>query len=450
MYRKQQHFIEAWLNKENRKPLVVRGARQVGKSTLVRQTVASAGRSLVEVNCELYPQLEIVFKTLDVRKIIDEIESLPGKRRIEPNTVLFLDEVQATPTALAALRYFFEERPEIPVICAGSLLEFVLADLDFSMPVGRIEFLNVVPMDFEEFLQALDEQKLFDVLQTFTVKQPMSEGQHQRLLELLQKYCFVGGMPEAVREYAKEKKLSVARDVHESILESYKSDFSKYGLKQDLLRLNQLLDRVAQQVTKRVKYNQLLSNEQSRTVKRLLDLLIHARLVSKVTHSDSSDIPLGAEARSDVYKLLLLDVGLLNAILGLPWEVIRREDSILSVRDGSVSEQFVGQELIATLERGTQRLHYWLRDGKSTNAEVDYVVVNKGTIFPVEVKAGKSGSLKSLRVFSDLKKPKIAVRFDANMPSLQEMKDSSDEPKSYQLLSLPLYAVSQLERLTHE
>jgi predicted AAA+ superfamily ATPase len=446
--RKNQKFIETWLVRSNRKPLVIRGARQVGKSTLVRQSISHVKLELMEVNCEQNPQLDAVFKTLNISKIIDELESLPGKKPIQENTVIFLDEVQATPHALAALRYFFEERPDIKIICAGSLLEFALAEHDFSMPVGRIEFLHIVPMDFEEFLQARAEHKLLHVLQTFTLDNPPSDAQHQRLLELQKQYCFVGGMPEAVREYCQEQRLSAARSVHDAIIETYKTDFAKYGLKQDLPRLAQVLDHAAQRVAKRVKFTHLLAETQSKTIRRLLALLIQARLLSVVTHSDASDIPLGADMRSEVFKLLLVDVGLLNALLQMPWKDLNVESALMSVRDGSIAEQFVGQELIASIGSGKQELHFWLRDGKSVNAEVDYLVIEGGRIVPIEVKAGKSGSLRSLRIFCELRRSKFALRFDANPPSIQEISYSNDTPNQrWSLISLPLYAACQIERL---
>ena len=442
MYRKSEEVLSNWIVKENRKPLVIRGARQVGKSTLVRQFVLGKGLKLIEINCEQHPLLDVVFKGLNVTQILNELESLPGVSPIDSQSVLFLDEVQATPHALAALRYFYEQRPEIPVIAAGSLLEFTLSDHSFSMPVGRIEFLHMVPMDFEEFLLACGETKLKETLSTFTLDHPMSELQHSRFLELQAQYFYVGGMPEAVREFSKEKKLAAARVIHENLLSTYKAYFSKYGLKQDLLLLNRLLNQAAQQVTKRVKYSRLIPNEQSRIVRRLVDLLSHARLVSLVIHSDASDIPLRAEARDEVFKLLFLDVGLLNALLGLPWNSV--SESAMSVRDGSVAEQFIGQELIATHEHGNQTLFYWLRDRKTNNAEIDFLIMIDGKIVPVEVKAGKSGTLRSLWEFCSARSPKVAVRFDINRPSLQNFQHSGNRGI---LISLPLYAASQLERI---
>lgn len=453
MYRKSEKTLKNWLVNEKRKPLVLRGARQVGKSTLVRQAVGDSTFELVEVNCEKHLGLDGVFATLDVAKILDEIESLPGKKTIGPRSVLFLDEVQGTPHALAALRYFYEERPEIPVVCAGSLLEFALEDHEFSMPVGRVEFLHVVPMDFDEFLLACGEEKLHRILQTFTWRNPMTESQHIRLMELQQRYLYTGGMPEAVREYAAQQRISIVRDVQESILETYKLDFSKYGLKHDVPRLGQLLDRCSQLVGKRVKFSHLLVDQQSRTVRRLLTLLVHARILSTVTHSDASDLPLPAEARPDIFKLLMLDVGLLNALVGTTWNQFKDPSGVMTIRDGAVAEQFVGQELIATLGRSRQRLHYWVRDGKSTNAEVDYLVDDGHTVIPVEVKAGKCGTLRSLKTFCDARRPRTAFRFYAQLPSIQTM--PFDEPmvaskmddKSWTLASLPMYASGQLMRL---
>ena len=174
------------------------------------------------------------------------------------------------------------------------------------------------------------------------------------------------------------------------------------------------------------------------------------------THSDASDIPLGAEARPEIFKLLLLDVGLLNALLGLPWNAFSSNESVISVRNGAIAEQFVGQEVIATIGRGRQQLNYWLRDGKSTNAEIDYVVMIAGSIVPIEVKAGKTGTLRSLRSFCELKQPQIAIRFDANLPSIQTIafelaaRNTSKDGLTYNLISLPIYASGQIARVVEE
>ncbi|MEI6398435.1 MAG: ATP-binding protein [Pseudomonadota bacterium] len=455
MLRKSEKLLKNWLVKPNRKPLVLRGARQVGKSTLVRQVMAGSNIDLCEVNCELHPQLDAAFATLNTERIIDEIESLPRVKPIGPETVLFLDEVQATPHALAALRYFHEERSDLKIICAGSLLDFALERQTFSMPVGRVEFQHVVPMDFEEFLWACGEDKLSEVLIKFTLEKPMSPDQHARLLDLQQKYFFVGGMPEAVREYARSRKLSSASEVHESILETYKLDFLKYGLRQDLPRLARVLDHCAQQIAKPVKLTKILPDEQARTVRRLLGLLIHARRLSPVIHSDANDPPLGAEEHPDVFKLIMLDIGLMNALVGATWNQFKNSDTAMKVRDGAVAEQFIGQELISSVGRGRQKLNFWLRNGKSANAEVDYVAVLDDQIIPIEVKAGKSGTLRSLKTFCEHKRPAVAFRFDTQLPSLQHLAiDSSATaekpmPETCVLVSLPLYALSQMARI-HE
>ena len=431
----------------------MRGARQVGKSTLVRQVMAELDIDLCEVNCELHPHLDATFSKLNPQRIIDEIESLPNVKLIGPKTVLFLDEVQATPHALAALRYFYEQRPELKVICAGSLLDFTLEDHTFSMPVGRVEFQQIVPMDFEDFLWACGEEKLSEILNSFTPQNPMSSDQHARFLDLQQKYFFIGGMPEAVREYAETRKLSSARDVHESILETYKLDFSKYGLRQDLPRLSQLLDHCAQQITRPVKLTKLLPDEQSRTIRRLLNLLVHARLLSLVIHTDANDAPLGAEQRSDIFKIILLDIGLLNALIGATWNQFKNPDTAMSVRDGAIAEQFIGQELIATMRRGRQMHNFWLRNGKATNAEVDYIVALEDQIIPIEVKAGKKGSLRSLKTYCDHKNPSIAFRFDTQIPSIQQLSLTAESSTvksnnaTCALISLPLYASGQLARI---
>ena len=447
MYRKNDDKLDHWLKKKGRKPLLLRGARQVGKSTIVRQFAARNNLDLIEINLERQPQMDEVFGSLDVKRILHAIESLPKIGKVSGNSVLFLDEIQATPNALAALRYFYEEWPDLPVIAAGSLLEFVLNDHKFSMPVGRIEYLHMHPMSFEEFLIARDAKKLVLAIETMISTQKVEPFVHQQICDHLKYFLFVGGMPEAIKVFIETDSLRDVSDVHSSILDTYKDDFAKYAKKQDLLLLHRALAYGARAVGERVKYVEISRDEPSRTLKYILDLLCYAKLMDRVYHSDANAVPLGVDMNDKVFKLLFLDVGLMNASNKLDWRSISDASDLTAINSGKVSEQFVGQEL-----RREHDLFFWVRDGKAGNAEVDYVVNSAQQIIPIEVKSGKSGRLRSLLSFAQRGQPKLLLRFDTNLPSLQKitLDESPSQRKGRRpevdLLSLPLYAAGFFSR----
>lgn len=450
MRRNQLDFLKNWFEKDSRKPLVIRGARQVGKSTLVKLFAEQLGRPLNEVNLDRHSILDSAFATKDPEKIIAEIEALPRMPPVSSETILFLDEIQTTENAMPALRYFHEERPDLPLIAAGSLLEFLLADHTFSMPVGRIEYLLMGPLVFSEFLDALGESNLLKTVQGFSLGDEMSSTAHARLLQLIRTYCFVGGMPEAVKRYAQAQKFRDASEVHQSIIDTYRDDFPKYIGSRNLTRMIHVFSHAAKNIGKKVKYSSYSREDQSSTIKRDINLLCLARVLTKVTHSSCNGLPLNADSDERVYKLLFLDVGLANAVLGLDWSSISNMTEENLVNEGSMAEQFVGQHLLDLCVNTPNRgLHYWLREGKESNAEVDFVCSFKGKIVPIEVKAGGSGSLKSLHQFIGEKKLPLAIRIDTNPPSMQRIQTSirtGSETKSvkYDLISLPLYLVERI------
>ena len=346
MRRKQLEFLKDWVGRDSRKPLVIRGARQVGKSTLVKQFAGLLGRELNEVNLDRYPSLNAVFATKDPDRIIAEIEALPKMPPVSAKTILFLDEIQTTVSAMPALRYFYEERPDLSVIAAGSLLEFLLADHKFSMPVGRIEYLHMGPLVFTEYLDALDETNLLGTVQSYSLESKISSTAHERLLQLMRTYFFVGGMPEAVARYAQTKKLRDAGLVHQSIIDTYRDDFPKYIGSRNSTRMLHVFSHAAKTVGKKVKYSSFSKEDQSSTIKGDIELLCLARILTKVEHSHCNGLPLLAEVNESVYKLLFLDVGLANAILGLDWSSISGLSDENLVNEGAVAEQFVGQHLL--------------------------------------------------------------------------------------------------------
>lgn len=450
MQRQQLQFLTRWLHNKNRKPLIIRGARQVGKSTLVQLFAAQQDMTLLTANLERYPALANTFASNDPEKILQQIEALPRMPAVNESALLFLDELQAVPEAIPALRYFYEDRPQLPVVCAGSLLEFVLAAHQFSMPVGRVQYLHMGPMTFAEFLLALGEDKLYQVVTEYQPGNEIGEVAHQRLLQLLRSYYFVGGMPEAVAAFAETRSYQSVSEVHNSIIETYRDDFPKYGKNRDQNRMLDVFNFAARNVGVKVKYSNISREDQSAVLKKDLDLLCMARVISKVVHSHCSGLPLQASLEKKVYKLLFLDVGLMNAICGLNWRTLSQFDDLKLVNEGAIAEQFVGQHLQALLAESPNReLTYWLREGRSANAKLDYVVALEGQIIPVEVKAGASGSMKSLHQFMAEKQAPFAVRFDAGLPAVSTVNavvnsDNQRKDVSYKLVSLPLYLVERL------
>lgn len=452
MKRLAEQHLSDWMDKARRKPLIIRGARQVGKSTLVRNFAQSQKRNLIEVNLERNPGLDSIFKTNDIPKIIAEIEGLTGISVRDETTLLFLDEIQAAPSALPALRYFFEERSGLPVIAAGSLLEFVLEKHDFSMPVGRIEYFHLGAMTFKEFLMALQEEDLLAYFETKGGDFHIPETAHQRLLRRQREFLFVGGMPESVLAFSESKSLLAAREVHRSIIQTYQDDFVKYSKRIPLARLYKIFNALPRHIGEKIKYSQISPDDRNSEVKATIELLIKARLYLPAFHSDCSGLPIQAGADEKVYKLYFLDVGLLNYLNGLDWKTVESLDERKLVNEGKLAEQFVAQHL-AYREEGLEppALYYWLREGKIANAEVDFVVSLPDQILPIEVKAGKSGSLKSLQQFVLSKKGTVACRFDLNLPSRQTVthhlrqREGSKQVR-FTLVSLPLYQAEKIPR----
>ena len=458
MYRHYSDKLREWLHRPGRKPLVLRGARQVGKSTLVRLFCeAEPDRELLTINLERHPQLADTFACNDPATILNVLEAVSGQSR-SGRSVLFLDEIQAAPDAFSSLRYFLEEMPELPILAAGSLMEFMLSERRFAVPVGRIEYLDLGPMTFTEFLRALGEDQLVLEIESFewtsgAARSGLHPVVHQRLLELVRLYDFVGGMPEAVKVYAETRSLRAVSAVHASIIDTWRDDFPKYAGRRDLTRMLRVFNFAASQVGRKVKYSNVSPDEQSATIRRDLDLLAMARVVARVTHSQCTGLPLQAALKEKVFKLIFLDIGLMNTICGLGWQTIAGRTGTELVNAGPGAEQFVGQHLQFLLaERPNRELTYWLREGRSNNAEVDYVCELGGQIVPIEVKAGRTGKLKSLHQFVAERRVPFAVRFDADPPALHSVeadvrRGRGSEPVRYRLLSLPLYLVERLPGL---
>ncbi|MFZ2655970.1 MAG: AAA family ATPase [Victivallales bacterium] len=452
--RKAEFELKKWHESKNRKPLVIRGARQVGKSTLVREFARRYGIGLFEINMERHYRLNEVFASLDIGKILRELEYTCGKGKLDKG-LIFLDEIQAAPNAIKALRYFYEERPDLPIITAGSLLEFTLNEASFSMPVGRISYLYLQPLSFEEFLKASGKKDLAELISGWIQPERLPESAHLRLIDHLRDFFLVGGMPEAVAVFASGGGLEACAESHHSILETYRDDFGKYASKTQISRLRKLLDYVPMAVGEKFRYARAIPDERAKDVRQALDLLATAGIVTLAHHSDSNGLPLGAEEDPSVFKPFFLDVGLMNAVCGIRSISLETMKDRRFVNEGKMAEQFVGQQLLAGGDYHRHpRLHYWLREGRQSNAEIDFLIESAPSIIPVEVKSGASGSLKSLHQFVAAKKSPFAMRLDLNMPSRHQVSVSALTPgglkkADYPLYSLPLYFASQIERIAN-
>ena len=373
---------------------------------------------------------------------------------IEPGkTLLFLDEIQAAPEVFAALRYFHEEMPELHIIAAGSLLEFVLQEHSFSMPVGRIEYMHLGPMTFEEFLVASGREKLQQWLTSYALEDSVPEGLHRELLTLIRQYCVVGGMPEAVAAFLRNGSYQECEQVQQSILSTYRDDFAKYAAKTKHRRIEKMFAAIPQLVGRKFKYSHVDREERARELGAALHLLCLARVAHQVKHSHGNGIPLGAETDDRAFKVLFLDVGLLCRACGLSVLDVEKESDIILVNSGAVCEQLVGQHLLLS---GTfyddPILHCWMRDKPNSSAEVDYLTAIGPHVIPVEVKAGATGRLKSLHLFLSEKKCGFGLRFNSDIPSLLDTRVSrgATDEMPFRLLSLPFYMLGQMRRLCVE
>ena len=385
--------LEEWKTSVKRKPLIIRGARQVGKSYIVRQFGESGfnGKILV-VDFEKHPDWRGIFElNLDPVRIVSELEILLNSKISAGNDLLFFDEIQAAPKAIMSLRYFYEEMPGLHVIAAGSLLEFAMKDISF--PVGRISFLNMSPMNFYEFLEATGKNKLSEIILCGPEKLP--DTVHSMLLENLRQYMFIGGMPECVERWRNSQSMADVFEIQSDLLETYRQDFSKYAHYTDKMSLNHALNAVAKNIGHQIKYTQITDSFTGPTNKKALDLLSLARVVNKVPSASAASLPLEITASEKRFKMLLVDIGLMRSLNQLPSNIEYIKSDLMSMYNGSMAEQFAGQELISA---GMENLYYWSREAKSSSAEVDYLIVRDNKICPVEIKGGAAGKLRSMHL----------------------------------------------------
>lgn len=447
--------LSEWVSRPNHKPLLLRGARQVGKSTAVRH-LGEQFEYLVEINFEKTPQYKQCFvEDLDVNRIVSQLAVLSKTQIIPGKTLLFLDEVQECPQAIMSLRFFKEDMPELHVIAAGSLLEFALQNLP-TFGVGRIHSMFVHPMTFDEFLLANGEKMLMDAYHDSDEAHPLSEPFHQRLISLLRTFILVGGMPESVACWVQSHDYTQCQEILDDIVLTYEDDFSKYKKNADPVLLRNTLHSAAVQATQKFVFSRV-GDYKAIDVRKALDMLFLSGILIPVTNTSGNGIPLGAEADQSYRKVLLLDTGLMLRILHLT----NGNDSSLTshiltssandlVNKGPMAELFVGLEIIRNSAPNMRHeLYYWTRTSRNSLAEVDYLLSDGGTILPVEVKAGVQGGMKSLWMFMRDKGLTKAVRCSLENFGSYDMVDTNDaqQPEVLRHIEvLPIYAASRLSR----
>jgi predicted AAA+ superfamily ATPase len=450
--RREINYLQAWSETAARKPLLIRGARQVGKTTLVTQWADAGPLELVAINFERNPELRQAFATHDTHQIVTALQLLTNRPIRAGETLLFLDEIQAAPEAIVALRYFYEEMPRLHVIGAGSLLEFTLADAKFSMPVGRVEYMHLGPLQFEDFLNAMGETALAEWLQEVSLAKLAEAAPipaiHDKYIALLRQYWVIGGLPEVVANFAANRSFSDVTRLQQNIVATFRDDFGKYSHGALKTRVLLVFDRLPTLVGRKFKYANVSHDHRAAELSLALQQLCMARIAYKVQHTAANGVPLGAEADGRQFKPLYMDVGLMCSALGLNLLDLQRENLSL-VNNGAVAEQFIGQHLLYSgPSYETPALYCWMREARTASAEVDYVIAQGQQILPVEIKAGKSGTLKSLHIFLEEKHRRCGLRFDASPPSvLRDAPLPGNPGQRYDLLSLPLYMVGQTRRL---
>ena len=432
MIRDIETTLTTWKNDTDRRPLLIRGARQVGKSYTVSEFGQNEFENLVTINFEKKPQFEQCFDSLVPGEIIDKLGVMAKAEIVPGKSLLFLDEIQQCPAAITSLRYFYEEMPELHVIGAGSLLEFALAKSDFSMPVGRVQTLHMRPLSFAEFLLAMGEERARRRLETNLAEMP--GAMHEHLLPLLRQYMLLGGMPGVLSEYLTSKNIRRALAVQTLIAQSFRNDFGKYAGQGKHRHLQKAFMQLPKLVGQKIIYSHIDPDAQSRNIKEAILLLEQAGVAIRVKKTSGDAPPLEAMANEGYYKAIFLDIGLMQNLCGLEEEIPFTQD-LLTINRGALAEQFVGQELLAYQENHkTPALYYWARDARNSKAEVDYLYQIGSKIIPVEVKAGRTGTLKSMRMFIEKYNSPLGIRVSQN-------------PYGYDqhVFSIPLYGISGLK-----
>ena len=428
MYRSAMEQLNKWKQKTNKKPLIIRGARQVGKTWLMKEFGKTAYEKTVYINFDNNPQMKELF-SLDMRidRIIMGIELYVGHKISPHNTLLIFDEVQEVPKALSSLKYFNETAPEYQIVCAGSLLGIALHQ-GTSFPVGKVEFMDLYPLSFTEFMRAMGKEQFVDLLDKGDFE--MATMFRQDYVDLLKYYYYVGGMPEVVQSFVDNRDFNEAREIQERILAAYEQDFSKHAPNEAVPRIRMLWNSIPAQLTKENKkfiYGIIKEGARAKDYETALMWLTDCGLVHKVYRVTAPSIPLKAYEDLKAFKLFLADVGLLGCMVRLNQSVLLNGNELFKEFKGALTEQYVLQQLKTVKGVDT---YYWTND--RGNAEIDFLIDTGNEVVPIEVKAETNLKAKSLKTFCEKYNPKMAIR--------TSMTDYKQEDW---LLNLPLWAVEK-------
>lgn len=425
--------LSHWAGEKERKPLLLRGARQVGKTSAVRH-LAEQFQYYVEIDFNERTDVHYLFEgTYSPQEICQMLSVMFRVPIISGKTLLFFDEIQACPKAINRLRYFYEKYPELHLIAAGSLLEFALEELP-SYGVGRIRSIFMYPFSFEEFLWATDNGALAAMLNESSPYNPLPLPIHEQALRILRIFLVLGGMPDVVARYCKDGNLMECQNILSELIQSFRDDFSKYRKRVPTMRIDAVFRSIAEQGLGKFIYNKVNTEANTKQIKDALETLVLAGLVHPVTHTAANGIPLGAEVNEKYRRMLLCDTGLLQRLLNLDIADIMSSTELQIVNRGAIAETFIGNELVKAAScYSPQPLYCWHREKPGSNAEVDYVVQVGSDIYPIEVKSGVKGSMQSMRLFLQLKGLSKGIR-----TSLENFGFYDD------ILLYPLYAIKNI------
>ena len=433
--RKIDHFLMEWKAKIDRKPLLLRGARQVGKTSAIKN-FSSNFKYFLSVNFDERRDYVKVFETTNgIEDVCEQLSLITGTPIIAGETLVFFDEIQVSVEALQMLRYFYEKMPELHVIAAGSLLEFALEEIP-AFGAGRVRSVFMYPFSFEEFLVAIGESALIPKMLQADYQHPLQIVIHQKLSGLYKKFLLIGGMPEAVRAYVKGDSILNIQRVLNDLIIALEADFAKYKKRFPGGRLTEVFRAIAYQTGQKFTYSYDKGSLSNVQIKEAIRLLSMAGIVYPVIHTAANGIPLGAEINPKKIKYLLYDTGIFQRLLGLELGDMMIQDDFTAINKGNIVELSVGLELIKNTDPfEPAHLYYWHREAQNSQAEVDYVIQSGNEIYPIEVKSGTKGSMQSMYLFMKEKKIMLGYRLSfENFSSMDSVK------------IMPVYVAGKLSR----
>lgn len=430
--------LENWANKDQRKPLILRGARQVGK-TIAVEIFSKQFDQYIYLNLEIASDCRLFEMNYKIEDLIQAIYFEKNKKKVKGRTLIFIDEIQNCPNAISMLRYFYESAKDFHVIAAGSLLESLI-DKQISFPVGRVEYLYMKPLTFREFAYAGEDNSFKEILE----KVPFPDFGHEKLLKQFYQYTLIGGMPEVVSAYYKMQNLVELKPIYESLLRSYLDDVEKYARNDTFVRvIRHSIESSLYSAGNRIRFEGFgQSKYKSREISEALKTLEKAMIIYLMYPSTGTDIPIIPDYNKSP-RLHFLDTGLINYFVGLQKELFSTKD-LNSVYEGKIAEHIVGQELLAESQTLIEKIQFWVREKKQSNAQVDYIILFENYVIPIEVKAGKAGHLRSLHEFIDRSSHNYAVRVYSGKLKIDVAE--TIKGKKFYILNLPFYLIGDIKK----